>query len=343
MLRREYQVVKLGYDSLEEQVSLYKLVFEINKSQEDCASFWRRKHYDNPSNGSLIFGLFLDGLLVGMNAYLPATYELNGKQIKTLQSCESCVHPNYQGKGIWGAIVKHAVEYIFAESPYELILGFPNYKNSYPGFQKMGWVTLHNMSNYIMVNNPKAFAQSVVGDNKLLGIIAYPLKMQKLLIAIGKQFRKDLSVADCKELDLCWTSTKNTISLYPDTNWITWKFGYKDLMALSVIKNSEKIASCVYHISDYSGVKILILDNVTLIPEAQGITRSIIQKISSYLLGRYKEVAFIRTWIRDGDKLEVTFKSLGYLRSSHPNPFIVKLKNDDYAQKEWCLSFLDLD
>lgn len=339
-MSNDYNVVLLDELSLDQQILVYKQAFNNSTEISELRSLWKKKHYQNPYGNSLIFGVFIDGELAGMNAYMPYSFCYNGKEIRCLQSCESGVSPNYQGKGIWGRIVRYAVDYVFTNTEYEFIFGFPNYRNSYPGFVKMRWDTVGQMNNYVMVNNASNFIKSI-SSNRILPLFSFPLLFQKVLIKIKST--KRLSVTDCSIDDLLWINSSNTVYVNPSLNWIKWKKDYKKQSTIAVKENNLLLATCIYVQESYNNQHFIRIDNITFSEAARSMHSTILATLICNLFKKCPKSAFIRVWAKDGDYLNRLFKKLFFLKSSHPNPFIIKSPNNQYNGLKWNLSFYDLD
>jgi len=82
--------------------------------------------------------------------YWPVT--LTGKELKSYQSGNSLVHPDYRGKGLFGKMLNYIHE---PESGFnaELLIGFP-VEASYNSFMRNGWKNPFNLQWYIKPMNP---------------------------------------------------------------------------------------------------------------------------------------------------------------------------------------------
>lgn len=336
------EVVLLDIGTIDQQIALYKQSFEIDDTIEQLKPFWEKKHYHNPLGKSLIFGVFIEGELAGMNAYLPCLYQYKNIDVLCLQSCESGVDPKFQGKGIWSRIVKYAVDYIFTETSFDLIIGFPNYRNSYPGFVKMKWDTITNMDNYIMVNNPAKFANSI-SQNRIIKYLSPLLSLQKTLIKIKNKGCKNLVIEECAPEDFGPVCSNDRISLKPSAEWLKWKSEYKNEHYLLVLCEEKKIATCAFFIDHFGGETVIRLDTIIYTNENRLLRKEVLSSIIHHLSCSYPQAAFIRTWTQKDSQFDRDIRGLLFIKSSHPNPFIIKQPKKEFDGIEWNLSFLDLD
>lgn len=340
MERSEYDVVLLDKSSITQQVQVFKQAFGLDAADDELLVFWKKKHYQNPLGNSLMFGIFIDGILAGMNAYMPSAFDYNGKTIKCLQSCESGVNPAFQGKGIWGTIVRYAVDYIFRQTEYEFIFGFPNYRNSYPGFVKMKWDVLENMKNFILINNPSAFVKTITSKS-IACALSFPLLLQKLFVKISSS--RKLIIEECTADELIWNCDEDHVSVKPTKEWIEWKADYRNEHFLKVQSEKKVVATCIYILDNYNGESVVRLDRVDIANNGEVKPKKVLASVLTYLTKKYPQTAFIRIWTTEKSFLYEIFKNLYLLKSSHPNPFILKQKDYTYKDVKWNLSFYDLD
>ena len=337
------EIVRLDKTSIDAQVRVYHAAFNKTAPIEETKAQWIKKHYENPIENSLIFGAIEEGELVGLNAYLPSRYKLGEETIYLLQSCESGVLPSQQGKGIWGKVVRYAVEYIEKNTKYVGILGFPNYRNSYPGFKKMGWKTLYAMNNLILVNNAKAFSKSLFGNRKLLRALGQVSILQRLPVSVNSSFHKSIRVEENNVEDAIWVEDKGRITVDHFEEWCRWKADYKHMSSITLYKDDTPLASCIYGIDHYEGNEVIRLDHFAVKGEPSVSSRVLLSIMLSFFKKKYPQAAFVRIWTMNGTGLNSQLKKLLFVKSSHPNPFILSEPINELANKDWALSFFDLD
>lgn len=337
------EIVLLDNTTIDAQVRVYHAAFNKTAPIEDTKAQWIKKHYENPIENSLIFGAIEEGELVGLNAYLPSRYKLGEETIYLLQSCESGVLPSQQGKGIWGKVVRYAVNYIEKNTKYVGIIGFPNYRNSYPGFKKMGWKTLYEMNNLILANNGKAFAKSLFGERKLLRVLGQVSVLQRLPVGIISLFHNNIRVEENNFKDVVWMDDKDRITIDHFDEWCTWKADYKQMSSITLYKDDIPLASCIYGIDHFDGNEVIRLDHFAVKDGSSISSKVLLSRALSFFKKKYPQAAFVRTWTMNGTDLNRQLKKLLFLRSSHPNPFILTEPTENLANKDWDLSFFDLD
>lgn len=337
------EIKPLDRNTLQDQLKVYRAAFNPTKDYEENCALWVKKHYENPLGESLVFGAYCDGMLAGMNSYMPVDYMFQGKVIPLLQSCESGVMPEFQGKGIWSKVVRYAIDHILQETKYQAVIGFPNYVNSYPGFKKMGWETLLEMENYVMINSSKAFATNVFKERKVLKLFGRMGFLQRTAIALAGCDYGKYEIGECGTEDLIWDDTPDVLSVTHTDELIDWKKRYKGITTIAIKKDGKKLATSIYSLGDFNGAKIIKLEKCNVSETTHISLKKTVALFCKYLQRQHPDTAFIRVWTMPGSEWSSALKHLFFMKSSHPNPFIIKQGGKDFSDKRWNLSFFDLD
>lgn len=342
-MKETFEIKQLGRETIKDQLRIYRAAFKVQEDFDKNLVRWTKKHYENPLGDSLVFGAYYDGELVGMNAYMPVEYHYNGETIPMLQSCESGVDPNFQGKGIWSKVVKAALNYIFTQTEYQAVIGFPNYSNSYPGFQKMGWKTLFGMNNYVMVNSSSVFAKMMFSGQKLMQLFGRAIAIQRINTSINNDTFNKYDILECPLNDTIWDDDPNVLSVSHSDALMEWKKSYKNIKTILIKSNKSKVASCIFRLSTYKGTTIIKIEKLVAVDSRPKNLKLIVKLLLNFFAKQYPQVAFIRIWTMPDTTLSKSLKSLLFFKSSHPNPFIIKETNDELSKQSWNLSFFDLD
>lgn len=340
--KKDLEFKLLNKDTFKEQCYVYTKAF--GHENNDIENYWQKKHYNNPLGGSFIFGAYYKNKLVGINCFQPCVYESYSGIFNALQSCESGVLPEFQGKGIWGKLMRFAEEYIRTNTDCDVLIGFPNYRNSYPGFRKMTWETVFVLNNYLLVNNSQTFLQTIIPNKKgLQPIFSCVLNFQKGFVKCYKT--KKLHVEPISNDMLIWNRNDKELTIKLSDECLSWKLDYKHLSCLGVKdKNNNLLATCIYGISKYKGQKIIYINRLEFSHNNNNLSEKVVlASLSDYLLKTYPDTAFVRVWVKPNDKYNKLFKNLLFLKTKHPNPFIIKKVSDKKMDYDWNVSFLDLD
>ena len=342
-------VKRLDEDTIDDQIYVYREAFGHTEDLADIKKRWTVKHYQNPAGNSYVFGAYDGEELVGINCFLPVKYSFNRETVYAVQSCESGVLHSHRGMGIWSKIVRFAELYLKDENKVRFIIGFPNYTTSYPGFVKMGWKTVSDMKNLVLINNGKTFSKTVLHGDRGIGI-ARVLGIQKTKVKCASKKMKCAVMRDIDTFDhiteMLNAPSADTFALVYSPEFLYWKSRYAKLRAFEVVTGDTVIARCFYSPTNYSSVpivKVLAIDTASCDDKEK---RGIYAACISYLCKKYPETAFVRAWLTENNWEFGLFRKLGFLRSKHPNPFIVSNLSDDARcdqTESWKLSFMDLD
>lgn len=336
----EIIIKQLFRDSIEDQVSVL-LAFNPNQDKEQCLQEWENKQYKNPLGDSIIFGAYFNGKLVGMNAYMPVEYNLNGQKFKMVQSCDSKVLEECRGHGIWSKIVRAAVDYVFNQTEYTAVIGFPNYRNSYPGFIKMKWQTLEHMNNYVLVNNPSIFAKMLFKNSGIKQLLGRMAGLQRLGMALSRT--GVYQVAGCTFEDLLWDDEEDCLCVSHTNDLLEWKHVYKSIKTITIKKNDKIIGSCIYSFDKFKGYPVCRIEKFVTINCSLSQKKKIFAAVMKYLRYNEAQAAIVRVWTMAGSDLESLCRKTLFGKSKHPNPFIIKQPSNLFDDKKWKLSFFDLD
>lgn len=338
--KKDLEFKLLNKDTFNEQCYVHSMVF--GDKDGHLETYWRKKHYDNPLGESLIFGAYLDNKLIGMECFQSYVYESGSERFNVLNSTDSGILPEYQGKGIWGKLVRFAEDYIKANTDSDVLIGFPNYRNSYYGYTKMKWDTICIMNNYLLINNAKAFLQTIIPNERILTIVSCFLNLQKYFVKCFKT--KSVTLEPISNNMLIWNKNNNEFSVKFSNECLEWKLDYKQLSCLGVRdKNNNLLATCIYGISKYKGQKIVYINRLEFSHNNNLSEKVVLASLSDYLLKTYPDTAFVRVWVKPNDRYNKLFKNLLFLKTKHPNPFIIKKVSDKKMDYDWNVSFLDLD
>ncbi|MFM2201745.1 MAG: hypothetical protein RL040_945 [Bacteroidota bacterium] len=90
--------------------------------------------------------------VAGFQSFFYWPVVINGREVRSYQSGNSLVHPDFRGKGLFGKMLNYIHE---PESGFdaELLIGFP-VEASYNSFMRNGWKNPFNLQWYIIPMNP---------------------------------------------------------------------------------------------------------------------------------------------------------------------------------------------
>lgn len=348
----EIIIKKVDEKSIDTQVTVYIKSFENENEFESIKEHWINKHYKNPIRNSIIFAAFVDEVMVGVNAFMPMRYSYNGQLINVVQSCESGVLPQYRRRGIFLKIIKFAMDYFTGEKFYDLMIGFPNHVNSYQGFLKLGWSTICNVNNLLLINKGANSVHALLGKSNYQ-LIGKFIEIQKIIIRMKALFLKTYkleAVKDVPEELNNYERNSNKITLQVDKDWLDWKNLYNAQKQYVIKKEGQSIAYCLSKLRELKGISYCeVIYVFGLCENKKDYQNSFVVFVNELL--KQEETNFIRLW---GNKTGINnslYNKMGFLCTvKHQNPFIGFILNNEKFKKEelfnscsWDLSFLDLD
>lgn len=333
-------VRRLTNDDLNDIVSLLK-EFYPEWSMDNCREWWINKYNKNPYGEPMNYGAYIDGILAGIECCMPIEYVNGDKNVMMLISCDSKVRVAYRGRGIWSKVVRFCVKDVFESSEFPLILGFPNYRNSYPGYQKMEWQTIDQMHNYLMVNSADKFSKAFGGRKPIKRLVGRMLVLQRAIVSMTNT--SSYKVDPCNNSELLWDDANGRIHLAHGDAMLDWKRLYKEIKTVKIKYRGKQVASCIYSFGEFENELICKIEKFVSIGENQRIKKRAFSALLKYLKMNVPEAAFVRIWTMEDTEVEQLCKESLMIKAKHPNPFIIKQRGGEYDNSKWNLTFLDLD
>lgn len=338
-----FEIKRLDKSTIDQQIEVYIDSFNLDDSIHinQIRETWNIKHFENPIADSFIFGAYDGGELVGINAFLNMTYIYKGKRYRVLQSCESGVKSTHQRKGIWKKIMEYAVSYFEENKICDFLIGFPNYVNSYPGFVKLNWKTISNLSNFIFINNGKETVRAFLGiDSSLCRLFS----MQKLFLCSLKENKYSVKEYSNRSFDKKQWYKQDSVALEVNEAWLRWRVKYKKYNIYTVYYGFDPVLNVVIdkksknNVTYYEIIKFFLID--------ESFSKYELMKHFLLYLTQKKDCNFIRMSFSNNYEEKKLLKKLGFIETKrHPNPFIVKKINDSLFMDNfiWKPSFWELD
>jgi GNAT superfamily N-acetyltransferase/N-acetylglutamate synthase-like GNAT family acetyltransferase len=226
----------------EKLLNLFRVSFGFSISVEH----WDWKHLQNPlafSDPELIVAVD-GGKIVGARPFLPAEMWLGNKKIKAAQHCDTMVHPDYQGRGVFNRMGQFAMRYL-KDRGYALSYGFPG-PLSRPGFLKQGYRIVAETENLFRICHPQKLLSYKLRSKTLAGVLGFSYDIllntgmkrttrlpDSVQVEVLDRFADDLKGVD----DL---RDKSGINLVRSESYLRWRFDrYPDHTYKYVIAKKE--------------------------------------------------------------------------------------------------------
>ena len=133
-------------------------------SRKRNEKFWDWKIINNPFGKSLLTIAESDGKIIAVSNFWPWEFNIRGSVIKALQPCDSMVHPDYRGKGIFKLMRLYGLE-LARKSGFKFLFNFPN-RNSLKAYLSIGWHYQGKILWHIKILNPLKFMHGLYYQNK---------------------------------------------------------------------------------------------------------------------------------------------------------------------------------
>jgi GNAT superfamily N-acetyltransferase len=221
----EIRLVKHSEEK-EKLLNLFQASFSFSISMEH----WDWKHLQNPlvpPDPEVIVAVENDKI-VGARPFLPAEMWLGDRKVKAAQHCDTMVHPDYQGKGIFNRMGQFAIGYL-KDNGYALSYGFPGLM-SRPGFLKQGYRIVAETENTFRVVHPRRLLSYKLGNKILargLGFFydAFLNTRAKKITRASDSFQVEVCdrfTDDLKDVDDL--RDKSGINLVRSESYLRWRF-----------------------------------------------------------------------------------------------------------------------
>jgi GNAT superfamily N-acetyltransferase len=134
-----YQLSPYTGADIEEILSLVSALWGDDTSFNRNYFIW--KHRKNPFlKGDIGIVARYSGNIIGFLGYVPAEYRIDVNRFMILQQCDTVVHPEHRGKGLFSAMSKTGMQIYGGE--YRYIVNFTSNYMTAGGLLKLGWQPL---------------------------------------------------------------------------------------------------------------------------------------------------------------------------------------------------------
>jgi predicted N-acetyltransferase YhbS len=142
MLSNEIKNIKIRLAQKEDQeniISLLNLVFrnQQHSKNERNDKLWHWKYEENVFGKGIIIIAENDKRIIASSSLWPWDFSCCGQELKALQPCETVVHPDFQGRGLFYNLNRARLNFSKKEN-IDFLFNFPN-QNSLNGYLSFGW------------------------------------------------------------------------------------------------------------------------------------------------------------------------------------------------------------
>lgn len=129
---------------------------------DDYARFFAWKHHESPFGRSpawVAVDAGSDDRVVGFRTFSRWRFDQGGLAVPAVRAVDTATHPDYQGRGIFSLLTRHALEALRDEG-VAFVFNTPNDK-SRPGYLKMGWQLVERLPVAATVRSPGSLVRLV--------------------------------------------------------------------------------------------------------------------------------------------------------------------------------------
>lgn len=176
---------RLAIDDDKDQVlKLLNGVFEEQQRSDTKrdSEFWNWKYKKSPFGESLITVVEKENDIICVGNLWPWEFLWRGKILRALQPCDSAVHPEFRGKGLFSKSRINGVQ-IARERGIDFFFNFPN-QNSLPAYLSLGWYFMGKIQWQVKILKPINLLRGKLKNSK-----SEP-------VTIPKELRIDVDVLD---------------------------------------------------------------------------------------------------------------------------------------------------
>jgi GNAT superfamily N-acetyltransferase len=122
---------------------------------DDYARFFAWKHHESPFGRSpawVAVDREAGDRVVGFRTFSRWRFDTGGETVPAVRAVDTATHPDYQGRGIFSLLTRHALEALRDEG-VAFVFNTPNDK-SRPGYLKMGWQLVERLPVAATVRSP---------------------------------------------------------------------------------------------------------------------------------------------------------------------------------------------
>jgi GNAT superfamily N-acetyltransferase len=205
-------------------------LFQASFGQVMSTELWDWKYLQNPlaSADPEVIVAVDNGRIVGARPFWFAEMWLGNKRVKTAQHCDTMVHPDYQGKGIFNRMGRFAIQHL-KDNGYALSYGFPA-PISRPGFLSQGYRIVAETEHMFRVVRPQKLLSYRLGNRMLAGGLGFFYNAllntgAKKTTWVSDSFQVEVSdryTDDLKDVDDL--RDKSGINLVRSESYLRWRF-----------------------------------------------------------------------------------------------------------------------
>ena len=163
--------IRVAYKN--DQGQILNLLNEVFSSQQRSAgtrgvSFWNWKFENNVFGKAKLIIAEHENKVIATSTLWPWEFSLRGQILRAYQPCDTVVHPDFQGKGLFKKINLQRLKESHNEQ-IDLLFNFPN-KNSLNGYLSLGWENLGQLPWMVRLLKPFSVLKNYFKETKSVNL-----------------------------------------------------------------------------------------------------------------------------------------------------------------------------
>jgi GNAT superfamily N-acetyltransferase len=298
--------------------------------------FFRWKHLENPFGRSLLLLGEADGRVVGLRAFMRWRFQAGSRAVRAVRAVDTATHPEYQGRGVFSRLTTVALDELVGQA--DLVFNTPNEK-SLPGYLKLGWQAVGDVSVSVRVRRPVRFAR---------GFRAAKSEMVGPRPTVKAEPAADI-LADGERVEALLAAARpegDRLRTPRDLRYLRWRYGSAPLLDYRGIReerNGRLLGLALFRLGPRGKLWETRVSEVIFAPESPGTARRLLARVA-----RAAAVDHLTCSFPGGTTAAGAARRAGFIRAPRGmtlvvNPLRQGLVPDPSDLRSWALSLGDLE
>ena len=189
-----------------------------------------------------------NGEIVSSCALWPWNFICRGEVVKAYQPCDTMVHPEYQGKGIFSKVNLNRIS-LAQDERTPFLFNFPN-NNSLPGYLKLGWDYFINIEWLVKLLKPSNV------------LINFRDKSKSVPQKIDNDHK--INIEDCNTIAEKYLTYDGIIQTYRQKEFFRWRYEEHPFFKYGMVtaQKSRKSAGAIFMVNAKNKIREMIVVDV---------------------------------------------------------------------------------
>jgi hypothetical protein len=284
-------------------------------------NYWQWKFQNSPFGKSIITVAEVNNEIIGVDNLWPWELTIKGSVIKAAQPCDSVVHPDYRGRGIFKLMRINGLN-IAKANGFGLIFNFPN-QNSLKANLKLGSIYLGKIPWYVKIVDPFKIMRGKISNE------------QSKPFAIDEKYK--ININQIRDLEKCFNKFDESIQINRKEGFFEWRYLMRPNRKYGMIsceKNGKNTVALFTLNQRRSVLEMIVVDFIGPIFNTVPLMRMVLKA------GKQMGVGFIAVMNNSRFRTQ-DLQKLGFIRLKYKNmvvfPLDLSLYNIADKYSNWSL------